>query len=262
MDMIVELVLPSLVLPLALSALMLVWSLRDPGITWVLPIIWLPSSFWLLGFPDPFPPQEASQWLWVLVLISTIINVSLTGQIRRAGYFQSGLLASAILIMSSPVLNAAPGWEFSAELLALAGVAGLVLVNTARGKAPATPSLILSVCAGGLAMVASLGGSVLVGQLSGALASSLGTFALYEIYSRFMRSRTMAVQINPMLALYFALLLIARVYAEIPLFSAAMLLVAPVPLISRHRYHVIGSLVAVGISLAWLLMTSDSSSYY
>ncbi len=262
MDMIVQLILPSLLLPLALSAGMLVWSRSDPDMLLTLPLIWLPSSFWLLGLPDPFPPQEASQWLWVLVLISTTINLCLAGRALSARYFQAGLVVLAILIISWPVLHSGPGWEFYIELIALAVLAGTLLLSMANTAESPAPALILSICAGGLALVASLGGSVLVGQLSAAMASALGAFALYEMVTRLTRSKLASTRMSPWLVLYFALLLIARVYAEIPLFSAAMLLVAPTALVTRHRYSVAGVLVATGLSFGWLLMTSDSSSYY
>jgi len=261
MDMIIQLILPSLLLPLALSVGMLVWSRSDPDMLLTLPLIWLPSSFWLLGLPDPFPPQEASQWLWVLVLISTTINLCLAGRAQSARYFQAGLVVLATLIISWPVLHSGSGWEFYIELIALAVVAGTLLLSINRAE-PVAPALILSICAGGLALVASLGGSVLVGQLSAAMASALGAFALYEMITRLTRSKLASTRMSPWLVLYFALLLIARVYAEIPLFSAAMLLVAPTALVTRHRYRIAGVLVAIGLSLGWLLMTADSSSYY
>lgn len=261
MDMTLQLILPSLLLPMTLSFFLFVVSQRFKILPWILPLVWLPSCFWLTGLPEQFPPQEANHWLWLLVVVSLLVNISLMMHRTLSSYVQVGLLVLGIIILAWPVLDTQANFSLIIELLALLIVAGLVL-RCIDFNHPKSPALTLSISSGGLGLVSALGGSVLVGQLSGALASSIGVFALYEIYKRLLTPAVTTMQLSPMILLYFSLLLIARVYAEIPLVSATLLLVAPTPLIMRHKYGFIASLLCVAMSLTWLLMTTDSSSYY
>ena len=108
-----------------------------------------------------------------------------------------------------------------------------------------------------------LDGSLLVGQLAIALASVTGAFALIELYKRLSTSAVGLAQLVPLVQVYLALLLIARVYAEIPLASSTLLLAAPLlGLLPRSRFAVLGSVASVAGALAWVLLTADSSSYY
>jgi hypothetical protein len=261
MDMTLQLILPSLLLPMTLSLFLFVVSRHFKTLPWILPFVWLPSCFWLTGLPEQFPPQEANHWLWILAVVSSLTNISLMIHRTLSSYVQVGLLVLGIIILAWPVLDAQASMSLIIELLALLIVAGLFLRCTDFNH-PKSPTLILSISSGGLGLVSTLGGSVLVGQLSGALASSLGVFALYEIYKRFLTPAVTTMQLSPAILLYFSLLLIARVYAEIPLVSSALLLIAPAPLIIRHKYGFIASLLCVATSLIWLLMTTESSSYY
>jgi hypothetical protein len=126
-----------------------------------------------------------------------------------------------------------------------------------------TPTLVWAICAGGLALVTSLGGSVLVGQLAGALASVLAVFAIYEGYRGGTEPSVTSSVLMPLLQIYFSLLLIARVFAEIPLVSAMLLMMAPlVGLLLSGRFAFLAAITNVFLAWAWLLMSSDSSSYY
>ncbi len=51
MNMHLQLILPSLLLPLVLSALLFALSRQHHKLLWGLPLIWLPSYFWLIGWP-------------------------------------------------------------------------------------------------------------------------------------------------------------------------------------------------------------------
>lgn len=260
MNMYLELILPGLVIPFGLSVFLFSMARRYPMLLWGLPLIWLPSYIWMIGWP--VLPQEANEWLWLLVVLSTGINFGLKQRPQQAALAQISLLGLALIAITWPVLIHQPGLVLALELLAVLCAAVIFFFNASFSLA-ATPSLALAISSAGLALVTALGGSVLVGQLAGALASILGAYALYEVYRRFAEQSTGVIQLAPVVQVYFALLLIARVYAEIPLFSALMLLIAPlIGLMRGSRYAALGSAVMVAIAFTWLLTTADSSSYY
>lgn len=265
MDINLQLILPSLLLPLALSALLFTLSQvankRLTILLWGLPLIWLPSCFWLTGLPDQLPPQEAKDWLWIILLISFLFNISLTTRKRVSTYLQIVLLAIYTVVLAWPVLGINTTFQVFSELIILILVGSTILKYADSGKT-STPALILSISSGGMGLVVALGGSLLVGQLSGALASTLGIFALYELYKRLNKSAIQNEQLKPLILIYFVLLIIARIYAEIPLTSAFLLLVSPAAIAMRGRYSAFISVISVGLSLAWVLMTADASSYY
>lgn len=260
MIMNVQLILPSLVVPFGLSVLLFILCRQYRLLQWSLPLIWLPSCIWLVGWPEL--PQEASDWLWLLVILSTGLNIALKQRPSQAALAQTVLLGLALIAMTWPVIIHQPGLGIALELFTLLCVA-IIFFFSVDSNGAATPSLSLAISSIGLALVTALGGSVLVGQLAGALASVVGAFALYEIYHRFTKQSINLVHVTPAIHIYFALLLIARVYAEIPIFSALMLLIAPlIGLMKSSRYAPLGSAVSVIIALTWLLTTADSSSYY
>lgn len=260
MNMYLELILPGLVIPFGLSVLLFIMIRRYPVLQWSLPLIWLPSYIWMIGWP--VLPQEANEWLWVLIVLSTGMNIGLRQRPQQSALAQSGLLGLAIIAISWPVLVHQPDPGLALDLLALLLVA-VILFFKASFSPAATPSLSLAISSAGLALVTALGGSVLVGQLAGALASILGAFALYEVYRRLALQGIGTIRLVPVMQVYFALLLIARVYAEIPVFSAVMLLIAPLIGLTRgSRYAALGSAAFVAIALTWLMATADSSSYY
>lgn len=261
MNTYLELILPSLVLPLMLSALWLAISRRYHALLWVVPVIWIPSCFWLVGWPKLLP-QEANDWLWLLAILSMGLQIGLSQRPRSAAMMQTGLLGLALIVMTWPVLRHQSGIGITMELVALL-LGGSALFTGAKANHAATPSLALAFSSGGLALVTALGGSVLVGQLAGALASVLGAFALYELFKRFSTQGLSLSQLTPIIQIYLALLLVARVYAEIPLGSAALLLTAPlIGLLPSGRFTALGSAASGAAALVYLLITSDSSSYY
>jgi len=260
MNMYLGLIIPSLILPFGLSVLLFFMTRRYRMLLWSLPLIWLPSCIWIVGWPAL--PQAANDWLWLLVILSTVMNIGLKQRPRQAAMAQIGLLGLALIAMSWPVLIHQPGLGIVLELLALFCAAVIFFFSAGFNRA-AAPSLALAISAAGLALVTALGGSVLVGQLAGALAAILGAFALYEVYRRFTEQSASVIQLTPVVKVYFALLLIARVYAEIPEFSALMLLIAPLTgLMWGSRYAVLASAAFVATAFTWLLTTADSSSYY
>jgi hypothetical protein len=258
MNPFLQLILPTLILPLGLSVALLALSRKYPRLRWALPLIWLPAFFWLTGLPDGLP-QEAIDWLWPILLLSLLLQFGLQRQKPLIGPAQTGLLLIALVVLSWPLLRHHVGIDLLLELLAVLLVGGIGLLSSHAGAAPA---LSLAISSGALALVTALGGSLLVGQLSGALASTLGAFALYELAKRLLAPAVTRVQILPLLQIHFALLVIARLYAGIPLPSAALLLIAPViGLIWRSRFAPAGSAVAALAAVAWLLLTTDDFGY-
>lgn len=261
MNPFLELILPTLVVPLMLSVAGFTLSHRYPTLRWLLPILWLPSYFWLIGWPTRVP-QEANEWLWVLLILSLAVQTLWLARPHLVASIQTGLLGLALIALAWPVLRYQPELNIVLELLAVLCVGALMFFAAKRHRV-ATPALTLTISSIGLALVTALGGSVLVGQLVGALASVLGAFALYELYRRLTTPALSLSQLAPLIQIYLALLVIARVYAEIPLVSAFLLLISPlIALLSAHRYAVAGSVASAAAALAWLLLTADASSYY
>ena len=253
------LIMPSLILPLGLSVIWLVLSRKYPIWRWLVPLIWLPACFWLIGLPDGLP-REAMDWLTPILLLSLLLQFSLRQHHNLIGPAQAGLLLIALVLLSWPVLRHEADTALLLELLAVLLAGGISFLSSHSSSAPA-----LSLATGGaaLALVTALGGSLLVGQLSGALASTLGAFALYELARRLQAPAIVRVQLHPLLQIYLALLVIARIYAGIPLASAALLLIAPfVGLGWQNRFAPAGSAIAALAAIGWLLLTGDDSSYY
>ena len=126
-----------------------------------------------------------------------------------------------------------------------------------------TPSLSMAISSGGMGIVIALGGSLLIGQLAGSLASVLAVFAMVEIIRKRQQALLSALNLIPIMQIYLAILVIARIFAEIPLGPSSLLLVAPLAgLIPATRYASVFSAVSVITALSWLLLTADSSSYY
>ena len=262
MNTLLQLILPSLVLPILLSSLLLFFSGRFPAVISALPLVWLPSCFWLVGWPNA-APEEAVDWLWILAMASMGISGLMQHQGRLEAVVQSLILALFIVLLSWPVLRHQADLSVVTELIALL-LAGFVLFHRAVPRQSSTPVRVLAISSGGLGLVTALGGSVLIGQLAGALSSVLIIFVLYVLYRQVtVKPGSVPFATSPVLQLYFALLLIARIYAEIPLTSAFLLLAAPLMLLlPKQRICYVGSVISVALALLWLLTTADSSSYY
>jgi hypothetical protein len=261
MSLHLQLLLPSLVLPLLLSGALYGLSRRDPRLAGALPLIWLPSVFWLVGWPK-LVPEQTSDWLWHLAVVSAGLSLGVSQRPRASAWAQTGLMALVLVVMIWPVLRYQPSRGLAFELAAVLAGAVVVLFNAARNPS-AAPALALAVSAGGLGVVTALDGSLLVGQLAVALASVCGVFALVELYERLAPGTVGVAELIPLAQVYLALLLIARVYAEIPLASSALLLMAPVVgSVPGSRFAVLGSVASVGGALGWVLLTADAPSYY
>jgi ABC-type transport system involved in cytochrome c biogenesis permease component len=216
--------------------------------------------------------MEATGWLWLLLASSTGLNIELKKHSRQLAFVQVTLLALISGVIVWPVFQYEPNLLIILEFIILL-FAGFIYFFNAETNCSISPSLTLAVSSTGLALVTALGGSVLVGQMAGALASILGAFALYELYRWFTEPNITEhdstqksmnlVQLVPAMQIYLALLFIARTYAEIPLMSATLLLIAPlIGLLHRSRFSAAFTGMSAAAALVWLLATADSSSYY
>jgi len=261
MEALIQMILPSVVLPLLLSAL-LWWVSRYYSVAlWTLPLIWLPSLIWLIGWPS-LVPAEANEWLMLLVIIATLINFMYKSKPRVLFASQTFLLLLAVIAIAWPVMKYQFDMTLAIELLVVIIVA-VVLYRFSVVNLATTPTLSMAISSGGMGIVVALGGSILVGQLAGSLASVLAVFAIAEVIRKRQQSSLGTLKLIPVMQIYLAILVIARIFAEIPAGPSALLLVAPlVGLIPATRYASAFSAVSVTAAISWLLLTADSSSYY
>lgn len=260
MQTLIQMILPSLVLPFFLSAMLWQLARSNQSILWALPLIWLPSYLWLLGWPSWFP-VEANQWLWWLVVASVGINFILQSRMALVTAMQSLLLAMVLIAAAWPVLKYQFDIKLVIELLVVIVVGVVTFRYSSKGQATA-PALTMVISCGGMGLVVALGGSLLVGQLAGALASVLFAFAISELVKK-LKPSISPLHLLPVMQLYLVILVIARIFAEIPLGPSALLLVAPLlGLITATRYAFVLSTASVSAAMSWLLLTADSSSYY
>jgi len=261
METLIQMILPAAVLPAILSLLAL-WLNQQKAIApWIIALIWLPSCVWLVGMPALIP-EEASHWLVPLVIFSVLIAVLLKSQVKQQVLLQIILLLLILVAVVWPVLSYQFSWMLVAELLAvILAASALYLLSATNQKA--LPALTMMISSGGMGLVVALGGSLLIGQLAGALASVLFAFVLFELVSRLNKSAVTVIELVPVMQLYFVILVIARVFAEIEMVPSLMLLLAPLAsVVINKRYAFVASALCIGIAVLWLLMTTDSSGYY
>jgi len=261
MNMQLELALSTLLIPLALSFLVQRLTLKNQSFM-ILGVLmtWLVSYLWIAGTPS-FLPKEAVEWSVYLGGVLTITSF-IVKSIKSQALLFSTLSILGVILIAWPVISHAPTIQLFAELTFFALFA-IIIAFRMKDSSKASPALSIAVSNGGLAIVAGLGGSLLIGQLAGALASALGAFAIYELFKKLEQT-----QMNYSTRLLGALLsllmlVVARIYAELPLVSMALLALSlTLGLITKWRYASGLGLAAVIISITYLLLTTDESSYY
>ena len=261
--MTIQLVIQTLVLPLLLSLAVFRFRATPRWQAGGLLLAWLPACFWIQQLPG-FPPEEAVDWLW-LAGSAFVATVFLPTRWRGL----AGLLAflAALLLIGLPVLQ----YEFSAALglefgLALLAAAVLIFAD----DAPPAPATLLGANATALALASALAGSLLIAQLAGALAASIGLFALDELRQRLRGSRLQGIALLPPALLCLLLLAIARLYAGLPAGPALLLLLALMALRWKWRAAVdlplnpslALSLLLSGSAVVWTFLLQDGSATY
>jgi len=268
METLLQIILPSVIMPVALSVM--VWRLihHYPTMQWSLPVIWLPSYIWINGIP-PSAFGEAKDWLWLLLGLSILLNVFFKPRFVILMLLQTLLLILLLIIIAWPVLQ----YQFSKmliiEISTVSTAAAVIFyfigkINTPTSRSLRSPILSLAISSGGLALVVTLTGSLLIGQLAGVIASIL--FSMFILIALTAKSSNLAINSNnliPIIQLYFTILVIARIYVELPLGITFLLLLAPLlGLIPKLRYSYVYSAIAVALAISWLMLMADSSSYY
>jgi len=260
METLMQIILPSAILPLLVSFLLWRFSLKNSFLLWSLPLIWLPSYFWLIGWPS-LVPAEASHWLWLLLIASMIINLIFESRLLLITVLQTTLLSFILIGVSWPVFQYQIDLKLIIEMLVIIVVAYIIFNGTVKNNV-STPALLLAICFAGMGLVIVLGGSLLIGQLAGAMASVLAVFACWEMISK-QQPLINALKLVPVVQLYLVILVIARIFVEIPLATFILLSLAPLAnLITTIRYALILSITSVIAAISWLLLSVDVTSYY
>lgn len=173
----------------------------------------------------PLPPVQAVDWLPVFAASGWAV------------FFAAGTWDSTVRIASRGLVVLAATGILLAPLLAQAGpVRGLAMLLSVAALwfgtwcyvirnrwATATGGVPLLATAAGHAVVATLGGSLLLGQLSGALAASLGGWLVLDRFVS--KRRTVRIPDEIAALILGSLMLIGYQYSETPL-SALLFLVA------------------------------------
>ncbi|VAX10815.1 hypothetical protein MNBD_GAMMA25-2464 [hydrothermal vent metagenome] len=256
MNMQIELLIQTLIMPLLLSYV--VYRAAPHNTPWQgsgIFLAWLVACFWILKLPA-LPPAEAVDWLW-LAGLSFVLMQYLPRVYRKATVLF--IFVSSLLLISWPLLQ----YELTAGLvIELLFIIMAVAVFVISNSSTPSPGLIVSMSATALAVCTALSGSLLIAQLAAALAAATGMFALAELGQRLQSSQLSAVILLPLVLLYFLLLAIARFYAEMPVGSALLLLLAPLSLCFNHRLAAAACLLLLIAATGWIFMLQDSAVYY
>lgn len=253
-------IVQSVALPFGLSGLLLGWTLHKDVHKMIGSIlVWLTAYAWILGWPE-LPPGEAVDWLWLLLVVNAA--ASCIAHRRAQWLLRTTVFLIAIVAIAWPVLHYQPSVALISELVIIM-LAGGVLFSRREQIQAAAPAFSLSIQATGLAIASALSGSLLVGQLSTALAAVTGPYAILEIFNRLHKTPFSAQQSLTFIALYLGLLAIARLYAELPPATAILLLAGPLLSVLapwRHGWAI--SLLLNACAVGLLLLNSDNTAYY
>ncbi|MBI1923763.1 hypothetical protein HYR99_05885 [Candidatus Poribacteria bacterium] len=229
----------------------------------------------VIGWP-PFPPVEATQWLVYLAIAASAVGL-LEARWGRSTWVRWGvrllLLGMTLWLLLRPMLKHNWGPGEAVAWLAGLGIALLLfwggldaLVKRLSGVS--LPLTLLIVAAGG-SVVLGLSGSLLLGQLEGALAAALGVSLVVAWWRPAMSLARSALPVVTVLLA--GLWMAGYFYAQVPAASALLLAVAPmaawvgqIPSMRRAAPWQVNLARAAGVLipvlLAVLLAISASSS--
>ena len=269
MNMQLELALSTLIVPFALSFILKKLLVKHKQFE-VLAVFatWLVSYVWIAGLPS-FLPKEAIEWCVYLGVAAILISFFMKINSRHkstsnlngpVSFFALSIIG--IILVTWPVLSRSPDLQLLTELFFFGLIAVVITYRSSYSK-PVNPALTLGISNAGLAIVAGLGGSLLIGQLAGALAASLGAYALLELFKK-LKTAELRVDTSLLVSLLsLIMLVVARVFAEIPFTSAIFIgLALMLGLSVKGVFGSSLSMASVVASIVWLLSTSDQSSYY
>ncbi len=238
-------------------------------------LAYIPSYLWIAGIPS-LPPAQAVGWIGFIGIgsfaVIAVINIQKAGPGKKLIVLFSAFSVS-ILLLSWPILHYSFSTLLAAELTLFLIIwvgTGLLVLHPTGNK-----SIPLSMTSAGFALVAALGGSMLIGQLTGALAAALGGFALHELISQISQKERLTLNAEASflsVSLLGSIVLVGWQYAEIPYLPLISITVGSVIglfMFQRNgkgwRFIALNTLamsVPILFGLAWLVMTSDNSGYY
>jgi hypothetical protein len=183
------------------------------------------------GIP-PLPPLEATHWIPLLVLAAAVLG-ALVNALKLPAWLRHALAAgfSALIpfLTLRPLLGS--GWSALEAAAWLGGsAAGIFLLWTVleaaahQTQGPVVPVALGAITAG-TALVLVLTGSILLGQLAGGLAASLGAVALLALWNP---ERSLGRGgVAPWVTAFAALWLNGAVYSEMTILPGVLLASAP-----------------------------------
>lgn len=265
MDTVQQIFLPGLAVPLGLSLALAVAARRFhwQG-TWGFALIWLLSYIWIRGVPG-LPPREAVDWLW-LIGLATLAAAAIPLAPHGRWLILSGLLAACLGVIAWPVLRHDAPLLLFTEIAVVTAAGAMAIHRLTSGRDTSASAMPMAIVSGGYAVVAAFGGSLVVGLLSGALASTLGGFALYELRPRASGGALPARAALLATVWLLCLIFVGRVYGDFPSGPLALLLAALVLSLSLPARRPWLAMLFAGLptatAIAWLVLTQDPSGYY
>jgi hypothetical protein len=264
---ILPLLLQSALIPFAV-ALALLFALRRslPAQASALAVAaaFIASYFAIFHAQWSLVPQQALDWLPWLALFGTAaaIGAETVSTSGRQWLARTLIAAAAAGIVVWPAL-ASTGWQKGALTIVVAAVLiGAAWTYLARiGQGRPTPSLLLTVVAGGSALALMLDSSQAIGQLSGALASALAACVVFNLPR--VRSVFSGAASGVAVLLVGVLLLNAYLYAGFSLVYVALLVAGLLadPLVAainrlRQRNDGIAAWLSAGVLCAVPVMVT------
>ncbi len=253
-----SIVLQSVALPMVLSVVGLALTRRRDFDAAILLAAWWLVYFWMAGLPD-WPPIKALDWAGLLATLSVAMTWRISDRYLLWG--QILLFVAAPLVLGWPLIVQQPTVGLVVELAGMAVIGALTVVviakNPVRHHGP--PFLVGAV---GLAIAATLSGSLLIGELAAALASCLGGWLFYDIVRRRKKPRddSSVWHTMPVAFLFLALLVNARLYADLPPIVLGCLQITPLlALLLTWRHAWVFSLFMAAVAIVFLVRVSELS---
>ena len=262
MNVQMQFVIQTVLLPLALSiGVKQFYTSKSQYLFAWLFAAWLIPYSWIIGV-IPVLPKEAIEWPALLGLSFIAIHFVSKPSAFYTNVVNIAFVFSGIVILAWPVIVRTLQAQLIFELLFFTATAAIISSRLLKVQ-PASPALVLGISNAGLAVVSALGGSLIIGQVAGSLAAMLSVFALYELFKKLMSSQVDNKTILLIASLNLFLLVVARIYAEIPLVPTVLLAVSLiVGLTLKWRFAAGFSLLSVISSVSWILLTTDDTSYF
>ncbi len=242
----------SLLLPLVFSAIILYFSSSKRRTQAFLVLFsWASIYFWTKGALNLIP-GEALDWIWVLIAVNAIFILSAPQQLLPL--LCSLLFGVFLFIFSWPILSYQNELTVWFELVFFETVVAIVFYKI-KSKPYGLPAIHFATSALALAIVSILSGSLLIGQLALSLVALTGIFSFYEIIQTPTKHSLYKSTQLMLLSLYFSLVIIGRLYVEIPMGSTVLLVLAPLSsLLSNINKNYLIQIAFSSLAILWALL--------